>query len=145
MRRRIFAGQWRPLGFLVVMLAMAGILFVESYSDHEEEYDDIKVHADTMYIAAATIMSLAAFGSVLGMRFDDIRQPNSYRRTGALVMVVGTLGTIIIQANIMRDVCCTGTSTADFQWYLFGTMMTLFFTVAGFVIMQDAKRRKEDQ
>ena len=132
------------MGFLTVMLMLTGILFVESYSDHEEEYDDIKVHADTMYIAAATIMSLAAFGSVLGMRFDDIRQPNSYRRLGALVMVVGTLGTISVQANIMRDICCTGTNAADFQMYLFGTMFTLFLTVTGFVIMQDAKHRKED-
>ena len=91
----------------------------------------VSLPKDAIYTGGATIIGLAAFGSVIGARVitgknEKIEYP------GAILMIGGAVGVIIIQGFVMWDACCTDLNQTAFRTYIIVTTVSSILIILGF-------------
>lgn len=90
---------------------------------------------DAIYLGGATLIGLATFGSVIGIRIiagKDVKN----ERLGAALMLSGVVVVIIAQGALMLYACCWGVSSATFYLLIPLTVIcsTLIIVAFGHIV-----------
>ena len=101
------------------------------------------IGGETLFMASATIMALAVFGSVLGMQIQNRPKNLNLGWVAKLYTALPVLALIIIQSLFMRslvlcvDIHHTSLMFSPVLWWIFGTMICLM-AISFFVLIANA-------
>ena len=127
-----------------VALIIAAITFVTLFGTfhfalHDKPQTDgyanmwqIKISPDTVYVGAATIIGLATFGSVLGLRFSRIHERHGTVEVGTAIILGAIVLLIFVQGNLMFSACCGNLSPDTFAFMLALSITSLIVAIFGF-------------
>ena len=96
------------------------------------------VDRDTVYLASATILALATFGSVLAVVVSGRPEIHKPKGQGASMMFAGVGAVIILQFLIMYGACCSNFDAGYFFILLLFTAVALVIVVGGFARVIDS-------
>lgn len=135
----------RPLGFLTILLVMAGILFVESQAGEHaviqlSASNKVNVDPNAVYTASATIMGLAVFGSVFAVR--PKAQPSTVYRMWRFAIITLLMIIVGIQTVTMHLACCTELDPSKLTTYLFATFVCLIVILIIFITLDEVLRHR---
>lgn len=105
--------------------------------DWDENPSKIKVGPNTIYMSGATIISLATFGSILGIRIKPDHKTSKTQSRGFNYIFGGITAVIVLQGILMILACCVGLNSGFLIGVLILTCVALLAIVAGIAIIHD--------
>ena len=113
----------------------------------ERKNDNWKIDVDrgTVYLASATIISLATFGSLVTVRVIGSPKTLKPRMRGFVTMFSGVLVVIIIQSILMYSACCGSMSTIGLGGLFFATVLALTSIIIGFAMIMESWFKEEKE
>ena len=123
--------------YLVFAASLALCVFnTQAYAEDDWNKDPpgIEVDRNTVYMSGATIISLATFGSILGIRIKTDHETSKTRSKGVKCIFGGITAVIILQGSLMITACCTGLDSNVLFGFLILTCLALVFIVAGIAL-----------
>ena len=118
---------------IIIPLALATIAYVSSCFGL---CDNVKLllKPDAVYTGGATLIGLATFGSVIGARAvtggDKKREG-----VGALMMLGGSIGVMVMQGVLMMNVCCIGLYAQTLYSCVLATVVYSALIIIGFSLI----------
>ena len=106
--------------------------------EREDNNWEIGVERDTVYLASATIVGLATFGSLLSVRVLGSPKTLKPRKRGFFIISIGVGMTIGFQSILMHKACCGSISAVLFECLLFATVVALVLIACGFSLIRDS-------
>ena len=106
-----------------------------------ERADDdwpVEVGRDTVYLASATIVGLATFGSLLSVRVLGSPKTLKPRKRGFFIISIGVGMTIGFQSILMHKACCGSISAVLFDCLFLATVVALVLIACGFSLIRDS-------
>ena len=106
-----------------------------------EKADDdwpVEVGRDTVYLASATIVGLATFGSLLSVRVLGSPKTLKPRKRGFFIISIGVGMTIGFQSILMHKACCGSISAVLFDCLFLATVVALVLIACGFSLIRDS-------
>ena len=107
-------------------------------AERKDESWNFGVDRDTVYLASATILALATFGSVLAVVVSGRPETHKPKRQGASMMFAGVGAVIILQFLIMYGACCSNFDAGYFFILLLFTATALAIVASGFALLLDS-------
>ena len=99
---------------------------------------EVGVGRDTAYLAAATIIGLVTFGSLVSIRAVGNPKTNEPRQQGFVMMCIGMTTVLGFQSIIMHSACCGSMNMKLFDAFFWATVVALVFTAFGFARVIDS-------
>ena len=137
----IHVGTLDPHNWVIMSEATGETWVIEA-----ERVDDdwkIDVDRDTVYLASATIVGLATFGSLMTVRVFGKPKTSNTRAWGFSIMFAGMLFLIVFQSILMYVTCCSGADSVAFTILFSVTVMFLVFIAIGFFLIVGASFKDE--
>ena len=106
-----------------------------------ERKDDnwkVDVERDTAYLASATIVALATFGSLVSIRVFGNPETLKSRTWGFGMIFGGVVAVIIFQSLLMYGACCGSISATGFSCFLLWTVAAIIAIVYGSILILDS-------
>ena len=100
-------------------------------AERKDDGWELDVKRDTMYLASATIIGLATFGSLVTVRILGDPITLKLRTQGFFMMYVGVIVVIICQSFLMYGACCGNISVIGFIGYFGVTVVALLSITIG--------------
>ena len=97
----------------------------------------IKIERDTVYLASATIIGLATFGSLVTVRAIGKPETRESRKWGLILMYGGVLVVISYHSFFMYNACCGGINVMQFGGLFVTTVVALISIAFGSVLFLD--------
>ncbi len=108
--------------------------------DWDKKPSKIEVDRNVVYMSGATIISLATFGSILGIRVRTNRKTFRSQSIAFGMIWLGTIAIIWIQGSLMIYACCLKLDPSLLHFFLLGTCATLVAIITGVVIIHGPSR-----
>ena len=161
-------GRWLGWPFKVAATTvLAGLILiavtypypVDSERPQEDDGWEIDVKRNTVYLASATIIALATFGSLVTIRVlgnpkilkpkapnPKILKPKASKlRNRGFVLISGGIGSVIIsQSGLMYFACCGSMNGLLFSSFFLLTVAALLFVTVGFAMIRDSESTNEE-
>ena len=96
---------------------------------------EVNVDPNTLYVSSATLIGLATFGSVLGIKLGKDPTSQKWNYLGIGVISVSVMMVIILQWLTMIYACCMHLNSWAFVIWQFGTLIYLMGIIAGFAFV----------
>ena len=109
-----------------------------------DDHWPVEVERDTVYLASATIVSLATFGSLVTIRILGTPKTRAARKWGAVVVFSGVGGVIFYQLFLMHIACCSTINASQFAGFLWLTAAALMSIALGCGLIIDSGFRDEE-
>ena len=109
-----------------------------------DDHWPVEVERDTVYLASATIVSLATFGSLVTIRILGTSKTREARKWGAVVVFSGVGGVIFYQFFLMHVACCSTINASQFAGFLWLTAAVLMSIALGCGLIIDSGFRDEE-
>ena len=112
-----------------------------------ERVDDswvANVDRDTVYLASATIVGLATFGSLVTIRALGKPKTRRARKWGSVLMFGGAISVVIYQSSLMYGACCGSVNAIQFTGSVLLTVGAMITISLGFVLVMDAWLKDEE-
>ena len=106
-----------------------------------ERVDDdwpVEVGRDTVYLASATIIGLATFGSLVSVRIIGKPRTHGHRTLGLVLMYTGALTVIGYHSYFMYSACCGNTNVMLFVGLFVLTVVGLILVAFGSFLILDS-------
>ena len=100
-------------------------------AERKDDSWELDVKRDTMYLASATIIGLATFGSLVSVRVLGDPITLKLRTQGFFMMYIGVIVVIICQFFLMYGACCGNISMIGFIGYFGVTVAALLSITIG--------------
>ena len=107
-------------------------------AERKDESWNFGVDRDTVYLASATILALATFGSLLAVVVSGRPETHKSKRQGVSMMFAGVGAVIILQFLIMYGACCSNFDAGYFFILLLFTVVALAIVASGFALLLDS-------
>ena len=104
---------------------------------------EVSIERDTVYLASATIVGLATFGSLVTVRVIGRPKTHKPRKHGVILMYGGTIVVINYHSLFMYSACCSGINEAQFIILFITTVAALVAIAFGSVLMLDSRLNEE--
>lgn len=125
-------------GLLLIVIPM--IVDFSSWTESE-----VNVDADTIYVSSATLIGLATFGSVLGIKLVKGLKAQKRNYMGIGIISVSVMMVIILQWFIMLQACCMDFDSLSFVIWQVGTLGYLMGIIAGFAFILESSLNLESE
>ena len=109
-----------------------------------DDHWPVEVERDTVYLASATIASLATFGSLVTIRILGTPKTRAARKWGAVVVFSGVGGVIFYQIFLMHIACCSTINAPQFAGFLWLTAAALMSIALGCGLIIDSGFKDEE-
>ena len=139
------------VSIIVIAVLLTSLLGTDAFmvqaAEHNQDPVKVKISPDAVYLGAATIISLAAFGSILGIRIKGMHSSSTMKKIGYPMMGGGVIVVIASQWFLVVQACCKELSIDEFAWAYGFTMASLMLVVLGFTVFVDSEfaRSTKDQ
>ena len=90
---------------------------------------------DTIYVSSITLIGLATFGSVLGIKLGKNPESRKWNYLGIGVISVSVIMVITLQWFIMLQACCIDFGSSKFLTLQIGTLLYLMGIIVGFAFV----------
>ena len=110
-----------------------------------DDHWPVEVERDTVYLASATIVSLATFGSLVTIRILGTPKTREARKWGAVIVFSGVVGVIGYQSLLMYSACCSTINASQFAGFLWLTAAVLALIAFGCGLIMDSGFRDEER
>ena len=107
-----------------------------------ERKDDnwkVDVERDTAYLASATIIALATFGSLVSIRVFGNPETLKSRTWGFGMIFGGVVAVIIFQSLLMYGACCGNINATGFSCFFWWTVAGLIAIAYGSILLRDSE------
>ena len=98
----------------------------------------LEIERDTLYLASATIIALATFGSLVTVRFLGYSKTLKTRGHGIILMFGGVIVVIVCQSILMYGACCGSINTMGFVGLFGATAVSLVSITIGFAMILES-------
>ena len=106
------------VSIIIIAVLLTSLLGTDAFmvqaAEHNQDSVQVKVNPDAVYLGAATIISLATFGSILGIKVHGIHRYSTKKKIGYLMMGSGVIGIIASQWFLVVQACCKKLSVDEF-------------------------------
>ena len=99
----------------------------------------IDVERDTVYLASATIVGLATFGSLVSVRIIGKPKTHGHRTLGLILMYTGAITVTGYHSFIMYNACCGSINVAPFIVLFVMTVLGLGLVAFGSLLILDSE------
>ena len=127
---------------LVIRSETTGDIWVIEAERKDDDWG-VGVKRDTVYLASATIVGLATFGSLVTIRVFGKPETRGRRKAGSIAMFAGAGIVISYQSFLMYIACCGSINVEYFTGLLMLTVAALISISIGFVLILDSWLKDE--
>ena len=128
---------------LILRSEIAGDIWVIETKKADDVWP-VEVGRDTVYLASATIVGLATFGSLVTIRILGTPKTREARKWGAVMMFSGVVGVIGYQSFLMYIACCSSINASQFAGFLWLTVGVLVSIALGSGLIMDSWFKDEE-
>ena len=107
-------------------------------AERKDDNWEVGVERDTVYLASATIIALATFGSMVTIRVLGKPQTRKFREQGIVMMSGGIGAAITVQSLLMYGACCGSMDKTLLSIFLVMATTTIIFVIIGFARILDS-------
>ena len=123
---------------LVIRSETTGDVWVIEAERADDDWP-VEVGRDTVYLASATIVGLATFGSLVSVRIISKPKTHGRRTLGLVLMYTGALTVIGYHSYFMYSACCGSTNVMLFVSLFVLTVLGLVFVAFGSFLILDSE------
>ena len=113
------------------------IFFIQMVDFSIWAVSEINVSVDTIYVSSVTLIGLATFGSVLGIKLGRDLKALKWNYIGIGIVSISVMMVIILQWFVMIQACCRDLDPSIFLALQAGTLFYLVGILVGFIIVLD--------
>ena len=104
---------------------------------------ELDVERDTVYLASATIVGLATFGSLVSIRIIGKPKTHGHRTLGLILMYTGAITVIGYHSFFMYNACCGNINVMQFIGLFVITVLSLGLVAFGSLLILDSGSTEE--
>ena len=123
--------------YISIIMTLVAVIITDVADFPDWKWSEVRVNEKTLYASSATLIGLATFGSVLGIKLVKDAKARMTNNVGIIVIFLSVVMLILLQWAIMLKACCL-----DFDLWELGILhtLTLFCLIGimvGFVFLLD--------
>ena len=123
---------------LVIRSETTGDVWVIEVERKDDNWK-VDVERDTAYLASATIVALATFGSLVSIRVFGNPETLKSRTWGFGMVFGGVVAVIIFQSFLMYEACCGNINATGFSCFFLWTVVGLIAIAYGSILLRDSE------
>ena len=121
--------------YISIIVALIVVIITITIHPLDWKESDVKVSRDTAYVSSATLIGLATFGSVLGIKLGKSPEARIWNNRGVFTITCSVLILILLQWLIMLEACCLDSVLLGVGLLHVFTLACLVGIILGFVIL----------
>ncbi len=113
-------------------------------AERKDDGWELDVKRDTVYLASATIVGFATFGSFVAVRVLGNPKTHGHRKLGSSMMFGGAAIVIIYHSFFMYIACCGSINAEQFTSLIWITITTLIAIASGSILILNSWLKDEE-
>ena len=124
--------RWDSICITITVTPALFFVIITCTADFSDwEGPDAEVDANALYVSSATLIGLATFGSVLGIKLGKGPKAPVWNNRGVVVIAISSMMLIAMQWLIMLKACCLDFDQPNLVMLHIGTLAYLMGIMIG--------------